>query len=84
MSGMNRSALAGRKMGMLSMALALLSGSMTATGNATKDAALGHAMQAQVMYHHRSLRSGRPSGAAAAKRASAKRRNVLKRKSRRA
>jgi hypothetical protein len=83
MSGMNRSVLAGRKMGMLTMALALLSGSMTAGGSPTQDAALGHSMLASVTYHHRTLRGGRASGAAAAKRASAKRRNVLKRQSNR-
>lgn len=85
MSGMNRSAYAGRKMGLLTMAIALLTGKASIGGSESgmTSVEVGQAMMASVRYHHRGIAHSRPSGAAAAKRASVKRRNVLKRQSNR-
>jgi hypothetical protein len=85
MSGMNKSAYAGRRIGLLTMAIGLLTGGIAQAGGVQADKAIaqGNAMMAAVKYHHRGIMHSRPSGAAAAKRASAKRRNVLKRQSNR-
>ena len=78
-----------RGVGMRTLAVALLTGLASGFGEQAGAGSPMARMQgdlilSQLRYHHKGIRSSRPSGAAAAKRASVKRRNVLKRKSKRA
>lgn len=77
---------AGRSgLGLRTLAVALLAGMAGNGANSAKELAAqqmaGERMMASLRWHHRGIVSHKPSGAAAAKRASVKRRNVLKRQS---
>ena len=74
-----------RSVGLRHTAVALAMGLLAQTGTAKEraaQAALADSINASLRWHHRGILSHKPSGAAAAKRASRKRRNVLKMKRR--
>ena len=71
MSGMNKSAYNGKRIGLLAMAVALMGGGMHSQMQ-------GQSILSSLAFHHRTLRGGRSTNAAALKRASVKRRNIAK------